>query len=262
MPASRSPKANSRRSFAVPVAIGACALLVVLIAALPASLAGRFLPHRIQAMDFSGSIWHGAAGKIIVNGVECGAGEWQLHPLELLRLRLGFDVHWVKGDFALAARGHLGVHGLEADSISGGGALEELQSLTGLAGWHATVDVAIDRLSATSSQLKAIHGDINAADLRAASIADGITLGAYTMHFDEPNDTKGVVDGQIRDIAGPLEVRAQLSVSFQTHTSTLSGTARERATAPPQLRTALENLAQLRPRDSQGRIPLEIEFSF
>jgi hypothetical protein len=263
MPASPSLKPNSRPSFALPIAIGACALLVVLIAALPASLAGRFLPTRIQATDFSGSIWHGAAGKIIVNGVECGAGEWQLHPLELLRLRLGFDVHWVKGDFALAAHGHLGVHGLEADSISGGGALEELQSVTGLAGWHATVDVAIDRLSATSSQVKAIHGDINAADLHAASIGDGTSLGAYTMHFDEPtDDAKGVVDGQIRDTAGPLEVHAQLSVSFQTHTSTLSGTARERATAPPQLRTALESLAQLRPRDSQGRIPLEIEFSF
>ena len=101
------------------------------------------------------------------------------------------------------------------------------------------------------------------ANLRASSIADGIYLGAYTLHFDEPAvQAKGVIDGQIRDTAGPLEVQAQLSLGLQTHTSTLSGAARERASASPELRTALENLAQLRPRDSQGRIPLEIEFSF
>src|SRR5450432_3301780 len=129
MPPSRSPKASSRPFFAVLVAIGAGALLVVLIIALPASLAGALLPASIHAEDFSGSIWHGAAGKIIVNGIECGAAEWQLHPLQLLRLRLGIDVHWVKGDFELATSGHLGVHGIEADSISGGGALEEIQSM-------------------------------------------------------------------------------------------------------------------------------------
>ena len=214
-------------------------------------------------MDFSGSLWHGAAGKILVSGVECGAAEWQLHPLQLLRLQLGVDVHWVKGDFALAASGRIGLHSFEADSISGGGALEELKSMTGLSGWRATVAVDIDRLQGTANQLNAIHGDINVADLRAANIADGIYLGAYTMHFDEHADqTKGAVNAQIRDTAGPLEVQAQLTVTPQTHASTLSGTARERASAPPELRTALENLAQLHARDAQGRIPLEIEFSF
>ena len=263
MPPSRSPRASSRPSFALPIAIGAGALLAVLIIALPASLAGWLLPARIHATDFSGSIWHGATQKIIVNGTACGAAEWQLHPLQLLRLRVGIDVHWVKGDFALSASGRLGLHSIEANSISGGGALEELRSMTGFAGWHGTVAVAIDHFSAEFNQPNAIHGDINVADLRAASIGDEVNLGAYTLHFDEPvDDAHGVIEGRIRDTAGPLEVHAELTLTPRDHTSTLSGTARERASAPPALRTALENLAQLRPRDAQGRIPLEIEFSF
>jgi hypothetical protein len=263
MPASPSPRPSNRRSFRAPIAIGACALLAVLIAVLPASLAGRLLPPAVHATDFSGSLWHGAAGKISVNGIDCGAAEWQLHPAELFHLRLGVDVRWVKGDFALAASAHLGLHGLEADSISGGGALEDIASLTGLTGWHATSTVAIDHLSAAFNQLNALHGDINIADLRVANLGEDINLGAYTLHFDGPAaDAPGMIEGQIQDTAGPLEVHALLTLSPHSHVSTLRGTAKERASAPPALRKALEDLAQLRPRDAQGRIPLDIEFSF
>ncbi len=263
MPASRSPRPNKRRSLGVPIAIGAIALLVVAIFALPASLVGRLLPPGVQATDYSGNFWHGAAAKIIINGYPCGAVEWQLHPWELVRLRLGIDLHWAKGDFGLAARGHLRLHGIEADSVTGGGALEELGSLTGLAGWRAGVAVAIDRFSASFDRLIAITGDINVSDLHIASIGDDINLGAYGMHFDPPAaGPSGALVGQIRDTSGPLEVHATLTLTPQTHTSVLSGTARERAAAPPALRSALEDLARLRPRDAQGRIPLEIEFSF
>jgi hypothetical protein len=68
--------------------------------------------------------------------------------------------------------------------------------------------------------------------------------------------------GQIRDTSAPLEVHATLTLNPQTHSSVLSGTAKERESASPALRTAMEDLARLRPRDAQGRIPLEIEFSF
>ena len=41
----------------------------------------------------------------------------------------------------------------------------------------------------------------------------------------------------------------------------LSGTLRERAEAPPALRSQLQNLAQYRGRDPQGRIPVDLEFT-
>jgi hypothetical protein len=263
MPASRSPRPNSRRALGVSIAIGAIALLAVLLFALPASLATRLLPPGIQASDFSGNFWHGAAGKLLVKGIPCGAVEWQLHPGELVSLKLGIDVHWALGDFGLAARGHLGRQGIEADSVTGGGALEDLGSLTGLSGWRATVAIAIGQLSASFDRLNTIAGDINVSDLHVANIGDDINLGAYSLHFDPPAaGPAGALVGQIRDTAGPLEVRATLTLTPQSHTSVLSGTAKERASASPALRTAMEDLAQLRPRDAQGRIPLELEFSF
>ena len=236
---------------------------MVLIAALPASLAGRLLPPAIRAADFSGSFWHGAAGTLSVNGIECGAVEWELHPAELLRLHLGVDLRWVKGDFALASSAHLGLHGIEADSITGGGALEDIAALTGLPGWHGTSAVAIGHLSAAFNQLNALQGDINVTDLRVANLGEDTNLGAYTLHFDGPAaDAPGAIEAQIQDTAGPLEVHAVLTLTPHSHVSNLRGTARERPSAPPALRQALEDLAQLRPRDAQGRIPLEIEFSF
>jgi hypothetical protein len=41
----------------------------------------------------------------------------------------------------------------------------------------------------------------------------------------------------------------------------LSGTVKERSDAPPALRSQLANLTQLHPRDDQGRIPVELEFT-
>jgi hypothetical protein len=263
MPASRSPRPNNRAVLGVSIAIGAIALLAVLLFAVPASLAARLLPASVQATDFSGNLWHGAAGKILVNGFPCGAVEWQLHPGELWSLKLGIDLHWAMGDFGLAARGHLSRHGIEADSITGGGALEALGSLTGLSGWRATVAVAIEQLSASFERLNAIAGDISVSDLHVANIGDDINLGAYSLHFDPPAaGSTGTLVGQIRDTSGPLEVRATWTLTPQSHTSVLSGTAKERASATPALRTAMEDLAQLRPRDAQGRIPLDLEFSF
>ncbi len=173
------------------------------------------------------------------------------------------DLRWVKGDFALASHAHLGLQGIEADAISGGGALEDVAALTGLPGWHGTSTVAIAHLSAAYHQLNALQGDISVADLRVANLGEDINLGAYSLHFNNPAAAApGLIEGQIQDTAGPLEVHAVLTLTPRTRVSTLRGTVRERPAAPPALRQALEDLAQLRPRDAQNRIPLEIEFSF
>jgi hypothetical protein len=62
------------------------AVLAVVIAVLPASLANRFLPPAVRAEDFSGTLWHGSAGRITVAGRDAGALEWHLHPLALFKL--------------------------------------------------------------------------------------------------------------------------------------------------------------------------------
>ena len=55
----------------------------------------------VHAEDFSGSLWHGSAGKISVNARDAGALEWRLHPAALLGMAVAADLHWVKVGFVL-----------------------------------------------------------------------------------------------------------------------------------------------------------------
>ena len=119
MPASRSPnrganspsrgaKSNGRADLTPPkrpywplIVIGLAAVLAVVVAALPASIITHFLPPMVQAEDFSGSLWHGSAGRINVNARPAGALEWRLHPASLLGMAVAADLHWVKVGFVM-----------------------------------------------------------------------------------------------------------------------------------------------------------------
>ena len=59
-----------------------------------------------------------------------------------------------------------------------------------------------------------------------------------------------------------MSLDASLTLTPKTRTGMLSGTVKEREDAPQALRKELDNVAQLRPRDAQGRIPIELEFTF
>src|SRR5579863_3043079 len=85
------PPAPSRSMWPRLALIAVAAVLVVVVAALPASLIARFLPPGVRVEDFSGTIWHGSAGRITAGGRPAGAAEWHLHPLALLRLHTAAD---------------------------------------------------------------------------------------------------------------------------------------------------------------------------
>src|ERR1700722_11978753 len=130
------PAAPSRSVWPRLALIGAAALLAVVVAALPASLIARFLPPTVRAEDFSGSIWHGSAGRITANGRPAGALEWSLHPLGLARLHL-------LADPADVTRTHFA-----AFNISGGGPIEDLRDFGLGTGWHGGAAVRIASLTA------------------------------------------------------------------------------------------------------------------
>ena len=110
---------------------------------LPASMVSRFLPPQIHAEDFSGSLLHGAAGKIVVNARDAGAIEWQIHPLALLRLAAVADVHWVKVGFVIDGTAEIGTGGMTAHGINGGGPIEDLRELGLAAGWRGTANLTL-----------------------------------------------------------------------------------------------------------------------
>ena len=61
---------------------------------------------------------------------------------------------------------------------------------------------------------------------------------------------------------GPLAVNATLQLSMKARSGIFSGTVKERQDIPPPLRSQLDNLAQLHARDAEGRLPVDLEFTF
>lgn len=273
MPVSRSakPNANTRppqrsRLVAPLIVIVVLAAAVVVAAALPASLAMRALPPSIQADDFSGTLWHGSAGRLTIGGRDAGALEWHLHPASLLRLAVVADVHWVKGGFVGDGRIDASRGAIIATQVHGDGPLEDLQTVGFAAGWRGNTTFDLKEIKLALKNGTAIPesavGDVSVTDFAAPQIANGADLGDYRLHTANGAITPDAdASAELTDTGGPLELRAVIHYSAKDHTGQLSGTIKERADVPPALRSELNSLTQLHARDAEGRIPVDIEFT-
>jgi len=247
--------------------IGVIAVVAVVVAVLPASLANKFLPPGVQAEDFSGTLWHGSAGRITVAGRDAGALEWHLHPLALAKLRLDADLHWVKGGFVLDGDADLSRGDLRASDLRGGGPIADLSTFGFAPGWRGVAEIRIRRiaadLAAAGPQLRSAAGEIDVSDLSSPQAAGGSSLGNYALTLDDASlSSNGDLRAALVDKGGPLSVDATITLTPQSRTGMLSGTVKERADAPQALRRELDNVAQLHARDAEGRIPIDLEFTF
>jgi hypothetical protein len=245
------------------ILLGIVVLAAATVFVLPASMITHFLPAQVHAEDFSGSLVHGAAGRLKVNAREAGAVEWRLHPLSLLRLAMVADIHWVKVGFVIDGTVELGARGMAAHDIKGGGPIENLGDLGLAAGWRGSATLAFVEARSDFRKLDSAAGKIDVANLSAADIAAGEDLGSYELQLAAGAvATDGTITASLTDIGGPVEAQAQIQYSPATRTGMLSGTLKERPEASPALRSQLNNLSQLRPRDASGRFPVELEFTF
>jgi hypothetical protein len=267
MPASRSPRRDiepQRPARRWPlILLGIVLLAGVTVFVLPASMIVHFLPAQVRAEDFSGSLLHGAAGRLKVNAREAGAIEWQVHPLSLLRLAIVADIHWVKVGFVIDGTVELGARSVAAHDIKGGGPIENLGDLGLAAGWQGNAQLTFAEASSDYRKLNSAAGKIDVANLSSADIAGGEGLGNYELQLAAGAIAPdGTITANLTDTGGPVEAQAQIQFSPAARTGMLSGTLKERPDAPLGLRNQLNNLAQLRPRDASGRFPVELEFTF
>jgi hypothetical protein len=242
------------------------AVLTVGIVAFPASLVTRFLPPFISVGDFSGSLWHASAGRITVNGRDAGAVEWRLHPWSLLRLTVSVDVHWVKVGFVADGSADINREGFALHDLEGDGPVEDLADMGFAAGWRGLASFKFTELKGAftggAATLLSAAGDVSVSKLANIQIADGADLGGYVLHVADGALAPGSeAIAELTDTGGPLEVQATVHFAPKDHLGTLSGTVKERPGAPPALLAQVDNLTQLHPRDAQGRVPVELEFT-
>jgi len=269
MPTSASPKripkslAPNHGYIRPLIVLGVVAVLLVVVITLPASLVRRFLPPALQADQFSGSLWHGSAGKVLIDSRDVGAIEWHAHPWSLLTLTLSADLLWVKIGFVAQGRIDVDRHGATAHDVVGGGPLEDLRSLGMASGWRGTTQFKFSILEVgVDGSLKSAVGELDVTDLSAPQIAAGGTLGGYKLDLaKDAVSPDAEVTAELADTGGPLELQATIHYSVKTHTGLLSGTLKERPEASEALRNQLQNLTQMHARDAQGRIPVELEFT-
>lgn len=273
MPTSRSPSRDAKpaarpRTVWLLVLIGLAAVLAVVVAALPASAIAHFLPQWIRADDFSGSVWHGSAGKITLNGRDAGAIEWRLHPAAFLGAALAVDLHWVKVGLVVDGALEMDRRGFAAHAVKGSGPIEDLHDLGVALGWRGAADVDLSRLKGDFvkddfPKPVAAIGRIRVTNLESVQIAGGAPLGGYELRLAEDAvSSDGTVTARLVDTGGPLQVQTLIHYTPAERTGLLSGTIRERADATEALRSQIEDLSQLRGRDAQGRIPVDLEFRF
>jgi Type II secretion system (T2SS), protein N len=267
MPASRSASRDvslERPARRWPlVLLGVLVLSAATVFVLPASVITLFLPAQVHAEDFSGSLVHGAAGRLKVNAREAGAIEWRLHPLSLLRLAMVADIHWVKVAFVIDGTVELSARAAAAHDIRGGGPIENLGDLGLAAGWKGIANLAFAEARSDFRKLDSATGKIDVANLSAANIAGGEDLGSYELQLAAGAVAPdGTITASLTDTGGPVEAQAQIRYSPAARTGMLSGTLKERPEAALGLRNQLNNLSQLRPRDASGRFPVELEFTF
>jgi hypothetical protein len=277
MPTSPSPRRAAKRAApAVAPArslwprvalIGVLAVLAVVIAVLPASLVNKFLPPVMRAEDFSGTLWHGSAGRITVAGRDAGALEWHLHPLALFKFRLDADLHWVKGSFVVDGAAAVSRSDFQASDLRGGGPIADLSPFGLAPGWRGVAEIRIRNIAADlagpSPSLRSAVGEIDISDVSSPQVAGGSDIGSYALTFDDASlSANGEARAALVDKGGPLSLDASITLTPQSRTGMLSGTVKERADAPPALHKDLDNVAQLHARDAQGRIPIDLEFTF
>jgi hypothetical protein len=238
-------------------------LAAVVIFVLPASMISYFLPPEVHTEDFSGSLLHGAAGKVSVSSHDAGAVEWRLHPLSLLRLAIVADIHWVKVGFLINGTVDLDREGVVFRDVTGGGPIADLSDLGLAAGWRGTVDLRFAEIKSDFKKLESAVGKIEATHLSAADIAEGAELGGFVLQLASGAvAADGTITAQLNDTGGPVAVQSQIRLSPATRTGVFTGTLKEGPAASPALRNQLGNLAQLHPRDASGRFPVELEFTY
>jgi hypothetical protein len=178
-------------------------------------------------------------------------------------MRVSADLHWVKVAFVADAAVNIDRQGFSAHAVKGGGPIEDLRDFGVAAGWRGMADIDFSELKGDWVRPLAAVGDIRVANIASAQVAEGAELGGYDLKLAASTiAADGSLTAQLTDTGGPLDVKAVITLSMKERTGILTGTLRERPEAPAALLSDLEGLVQLRGRDPQGRIPMDLEFTW
>ncbi|UCG74177.1 MAG: type II secretion system protein N [Chromatiales bacterium] len=225
--------------------LAAAVFLVFVVASAPASLLARLAPAAVQLNGVQGTLWAGEASSVRAGTVSLGRTSWQLAPWQLLLGRLAGDLEttlpggFARGEFAIGLGGTLRLNDFSATSpvasivaatgmglpVSDGQVVVELTALAISDGWP---ERAIGEIRV---------GDVPLVFRNGQPVQDQLASFELRFDADEVPDT-GPLEGTLTDRGGPLEVTGLLQLTPPTNYE-LTGRAKARAGAPPEMQQAL-----------------------
>jgi hypothetical protein len=253
----KSPKPPPRRRprrLAVLTLLGLLALVVFLLATLPAGVVvGRLERHGITADAAGGTIWSGRVQGLAARGIHIGDLQWSLHPLDLLRGRLAGHALMVatdgriEMDFARAWSGPLELQGARAElSLASLAAL----GVPAARNWRGRIAADLPNLTLERDWPVAAVGTIDVIDLTSAPPRN-TSLGDFRLTFPESPTASEDLTGTVTQTDGPLFLDGELTLR-RDRSFSLQGRLAPRGAPSRDLALVLQTLG---PPDSSGRRP-------
>jgi hypothetical protein len=225
--------------------LAALVFVVTLLVRLPASLLLSHLPAEIVCDEPSGTLWHGSCDQVHDDGISIAGVSWTLHPASLLKLTLSADLS--------SADPNAGGSASITVDRSGDASITALHATLPLtagsnvlpAGSSATLVLSLPSAKIRDQHLVAIEGTIDLNQLHVANAYSN--FGSFEMQFP-PADENAVINGQLRDLNGPLAVTGLMKLQ-PSGAYEINGTVATHAGAPEDLEKTLQVLG---PADPQG----------
>jgi general secretion pathway protein N len=241
--------------------IGLAALLASLVGLIPANVALAMLGVPADTVSgVSGTVWHGSLQRLSLDNMTLGPVSWQARPARLLLGQLAADVEATLPDGFVNTRAAISLGGsLSFSDLEGAAPVAWLAPAAGRDGGQ--LSARFEQVIIDGERIKSAVGSLQIAGVVLPIPTAGARLapGNYAITFDaEDLAPDALLSGAVTDGGGPLEIAGTLTFT-PPRSYELSGTAKPRPEAPPELRTALQMLG---PADAAGAHAVKLAGSF
>jgi len=243
------------------VAASLSALILSLIALLPARVAFGVLGMPATAVTgWSGTVWSGAVQRVSLGNIALGPVLWHVRPGRLLTGQLAAEVQATVPDGFVNATVALSLGGAwSASELEAAAPLAWLAPAMGSAGSQLTA--RFDKLVVNKGRVEVAVGNLTLAGVVLPIPTAGPQLGPGTYDLAFSADQLGpdeLLTGALKDAGGPLEIAGTVTIT-PPRSYEVTGTAKPRPQAPPELRSALQMLG---PATADGSHALSLAGSF
>jgi general secretion pathway protein N len=233
--------------------IGLTVFIAIVLARLPVQwLIPKNAPFSCATLE--GTLWSGTCGGLNAVGQPLGELSWELHPLALLRARLGAQLTLVHPAGRASAEAEFGPGGLvQARNLRADFTLDPrlMPALPGQL--HGSAHADLELLALKDGALRELKGTLEARNLEERS-GDLTPLGSFAVRFP---GGPGEPVGQVHDLGGPLSLEGTLRLPRGGYE--LEALVAARPEAPPALQN---NLRILGTPDERGRRQLTVSGEF